>query len=61
MGTILLQDDRPVVYHSEMFQGAHLNYPTYDKELLALHQVVKHWRCYLLEKETIVHTDHHPF
>nr|CAD1834935.1 unnamed protein product [Ananas comosus var. bracteatus] len=43
-----------------MFQGAQKNYPTYDKELLALHQAVKYWRVYLLGKETVVHTDHRP-
>ncbi|XP_038973019.1 uncharacterized protein LOC120105044 [Phoenix dactylifera] len=60
MGAVLLQEGRPVAYHSEMFQGAQKNYPTYDKELLALHQAVKHWRVYLLGKETVVHTDHRP-
>ncbi|KAJ9536800.1 hypothetical protein OSB04_un000024 [Centaurea solstitialis] len=44
MGAVLLQEGRSVAYHSEMFQGAQKNYPTYDKELLALHQAVKHWR-----------------
>ncbi|KAL3534230.1 hypothetical protein ACH5RR_002691 [Cinchona calisaya] len=34
-------------------------YPTYDKELLALYHAVKHWWTYLLGKETIVHTNHH--
>ncbi|GJX96113.1 transposon ty3-G gag-pol polyprotein [Tanacetum coccineum] len=48
MGAVLFQEGKPVAYHSEMFQGAQKNYPTYDKELLALHQAVKHWRCYLL-------------
>ncbi|GJY15488.1 transposable element [Tanacetum coccineum] len=60
MGAVLFQEGKPVAYHSEMFQGAQKNYPTYDKELLALHQAVKHWRCYLLGKETVVHTDHQP-
>jgi hypothetical protein len=60
MGAVLMQGGRPVAYHSEMFQGAAKNYPTYDKELLALHQAVKHWRVYLLGKETVVHTDHQP-
>ncbi|KAI5323505.1 hypothetical protein L3X38_032577 [Prunus dulcis] len=31
--------------------GAVLNYLTYDKELYAIHQAVKHWRAYLLGKE----------
>ncbi|GKA69579.1 transposon ty3-I gag-pol polyprotein [Tanacetum coccineum] len=60
MGAVLYQEGRPIAYHSEMFQGAQKNYPTYDKELFALHQAVKHWRCYLLGKETVVHTDHQP-
>ncbi|KAJ9542815.1 hypothetical protein OSB04_029321 [Centaurea solstitialis] len=60
MGVVLLQEGKPVAYHSEMFQGAQRNYRTYDKELFALHQAVKHWRCYLLGNETIVHTDHQP-
>ncbi|KAM1075130.1 hypothetical protein ACFX13_020317 [Malus domestica] len=35
-----------------------LNYPTYDNELHALHQEVKHWRVYLLGKEVVVRSDH---
>ncbi|KAL6208606.1 hypothetical protein ACLB2K_019555 [Fragaria x ananassa] len=42
MGAVLLQDRKPIAYHSEMFSGPILNYPTYDKELYALHQAVKH-------------------
>nr|GEU90950.1 hypothetical protein [Tanacetum cinerariifolium] len=60
MGAVLYQEGSPIAYHSEMFQGAQKNYPTYDKELFALHQVMKHWRCYLLGKETVIHTDHQP-
>nr|CAD1818399.1 unnamed protein product [Ananas comosus var. bracteatus] len=44
MGAVLMQDGWPIVYYSEMFQGAQKNYPTYDKKLLALHQAVKHWQ-----------------
>nr|CAD1823346.1 unnamed protein product [Ananas comosus var. bracteatus] len=60
IGAVLMQDGRPIAYYSEMFQGAQKNYPTYDKELLALHQVVKHWQVYLLGKETVVYIDHRP-
>ncbi|CAL2277905.1 unnamed protein product [Prunus armeniaca] len=48
MGDILKQDGKLVEY-SEMFNAAVRNYPTYKKELFALHQCVKHWRCYLLD------------
>lgn len=60
VGAVLMQEGRPVAYHSELFQGAQKNYPTYDKELLALYKAVKHWWVYLLGKEIVVHTDHRP-
>ena len=41
-----------------MFHSGVLNYPTYDKELYALVQVVKKWKNYLMGKETIIHMDH---
>ena len=41
MGAILLQDGKPICYHSEKFSGAILNYPTYDKEMYALVQAIK--------------------
>ena len=60
LGGILKQDGMPVEYYSEMFNAILRNYPTDNKELFALHQCVKHWRCYLLGKEVIVHSDHKP-
>jgi hypothetical protein len=60
MGAVLLQHGKPICFHYETFNGAMINYPTYDKELYALVQSVKKWKHYLLEKETIVHTDHQP-
>jgi hypothetical protein len=60
MGAFLLQYGKPICFHSETFNGAVINYPTYDKELYALVQSVKKWKHYLLGKETIIHTDHQP-
>jgi hypothetical protein len=60
MGVVLLQHDNPICFHSENFDGVVINYPTYDKDLYALVQSVKKWKHYLLEKETIIHTDHQP-
>nr|ABD63115.1 hypothetical protein 18.t00011 [Asparagus officinalis] len=51
MGAVLIQNEKPVEYHSEMFTVAIQNYPTYDKEFYALYQAIKHWRVYLLAKE----------
>jgi hypothetical protein len=42
-----------------MLHGGFLNYPTYDKELYALVQVVKKWKHYMMGKETIIHIVHH--
>ena len=50
MGAMLLQYGKPICFHSEMFNGALINYPTYDKELYALVQSVKKWKHYLLGK-----------
>ncbi|KAL6327819.1 hypothetical protein AAG906_025865 [Vitis piasezkii] len=36
-GGLLMQEKRPIAYFSEKLNGATLNYPTYDKELYALH------------------------
>ncbi|XP_011048931.1 PREDICTED: uncharacterized protein LOC105142821 [Populus euphratica] len=40
-------DRRPIVYFSEKFSGATLNYPTYDKELYALVRALETWQHYL--------------
>ena len=34
IGGVLMQNGRPVAYHSEKLDGARLNYPIYDKEFL---------------------------
>ena len=60
MGAVLMQNKRPVCYHSETFTSAVRNYPTYDKELYALVQSVKKWKHYLMGKEKIIHIDHQP-
>jgi hypothetical protein len=60
MGAILMQYRKPIRYHSETFNQVVVNYPTYDKDLYSLVQSINKWKHYLLGKETIIHTDHHP-
>ena len=60
MGTILLQHGKPISFHSQMFNGVVINYPTYEKELYVLVQSVKKWKNYLMGNKTVVHTDHQP-
>jgi hypothetical protein len=60
MGLLLIQGRKLICYHYKTFTSAVRNYPAYDKELYALAQSVKNWKHYLMGKETIVHTNHHP-
>ena len=50
----------PVAFHSRKFSAAELNYPIYDKELLAIVEAFRHWRAYT-EGATVpvtVYSDH---
>ena len=58
MGAVLLQHGKPIAFHYETFNGAVVNYPTYDKELYSLLKSIKKWKHYFMGKETVVHTDH---
>jgi hypothetical protein len=60
MGAVLMQGGRAIYYHSEVFHGAILNYPTYNKDLYALVQALKKLKHYLMGNETIIHTDNQP-
>ena len=60
MGAVLFQHGKPITFHSETFNGAVANYPTYEKDMYVLVQSVKKWKHYLMGKETIIRTDHQP-
>lgn len=42
LGAVLIQLGKPIAYHSETFLGVVQGYSTYDKEMYALVQAVKH-------------------
>jgi len=58
IGVVLLQEMRTIAYFSEKFNGARLNYSTYNKELYALIRALEVWQHYLLPEEFVVYTDH---
>ena len=60
IGSVLTQHGHPVAYHSETLSDTVRKYPTYDKEMYSIVQACRQWKHYILGKETIIHTDHHP-
>jgi len=49
-----------VAFHSRKFNSAQLNYSTFDKELLAIVDVVHHFRPVLSGCRFTILTDHKP-
>ena len=58
IGGVLSQESHPIAFYSEKLDSSKFNYSTYDKELYALVQTLKHWRHYLICKEFILFSDH---
>ena len=56
--TFLMQNHRPIVFHSQLLKGKALQLSTYEKKLLALVTTVHKWRPYLLGRPFIIKTDH---
>ena len=59
-GAILMQDNHPCAFASKKFLPAECNYTTEEKELLAIIQALKLFRCYLEGNEFTIVTDHNP-
>jgi hypothetical protein len=59
-GAILMQGDRVVAYCGRKWNSAELNYTVGEKELLAIVDALREWRCYLEGKTFEVFTDHNP-
>ena len=55
---ILLQDHRPIAYHSQALRGNKVSLSTYEKEFLVLVMAVKKWRPYLLGRPFVIKTNH---
>jgi hypothetical protein len=47
-------------YHSETLSDTIRKYPTYEKDMYSIVQSYRHWKHYILRKETIIHTNHKP-
>ena len=67
VGAVLLQQDpnynddwKPVAFISKKLSGAERNYPTQERELLAILFACKTWRCFVEGSSYEVYTDHRP-
>ena len=57
LGAVLMQEGRPIAFHSQALKGRNLALSTYERELLALATVVHKWRSYLVGRPFLVKTD----
>uniref|UniRef100_A0A0A9C3T2 Reverse transcriptase domain-containing protein n=1 Tax=Arundo donax TaxID=35708 RepID=A0A0A9C3T2_ARUDO len=59
MGVVLHQGNGPVAFFSRAMAPRHVGLAAYERELIGLAQVVKHWRPYLWGQHFVVRTDHY--
>jgi hypothetical protein len=65
MGGELSQEDaqgqlHPVAYFSRALTKRERSYPTYDRDVMAMRDTLKHFRYYLLGVQVVMRTDHKP-
>ena len=59
IGGVLSQEGHPIGFFSEkLSESRRIKYTTYEKELYALLQSLRHWHYYLLPHEFVVYSDH---
>jgi hypothetical protein len=60
IGAVLMQQGRPIAYHSRKLTGAEANYSATDLEMTAVISALREWRCYLEGNRFTIVTDHEP-
>ena len=60
LGVVLIQDGKPVRFHSKALTPAEANYSNIERELLAVLFACEKLHTYTFGRKTTVHTDHKP-
>jgi len=58
IGTLLIQEGKPLAYFSEKLSESRRKYSTYDKVFIAIVRALEHWTHYLIASDFILHLDH---
>lgn len=58
-GVVLLQEQHPLAFFSRPVAPRHRSLAAYERELISLVLVVRHWRPYLWGRRFVVRTDHY--
>lgn len=59
VGAVLHQGERPIAFFSRAVPPHHAKLAAYERELIGLVKVVRHWRPYLWGREFTIRTDHY--
>lgn len=59
IGAVLMQKDRPITFFSKVLTPRHWGKSIYEKEYIALLNVIDKWRHYLQYQHFIMRTDYH--
>jgi hypothetical protein len=58
-GVVLIQEAHPIAFFSRSVAPHHRSLAAYERELIGLVLVMRHWRPYLWRRRFIVKTDHY--
>jgi hypothetical protein len=58
-GAVLHQEAGPIAFYSRPIAPQHCKLAAYERELIGLVKVVRHWRPYLWSRSFVVRTDHY--